>query len=116
MGFKTLVIFTGYEVLFLLFSLTGVVAYQMLTGKINLKGLLENKIRNENGVTLERVQLIIFTSISALYFILHVINDPSQFPTVPPEMVTLMGGSSLVYLGGKAYSFRKRSARRNPLN
>ena len=114
MNFKTLIIFTGYEVIFLLFSLTGVVAYQLLTGKINLKGLLEDK--EKGGLTLERVQLIAFTMISALYFILHVINDPSQFPTLPPEMVTLMGGSSLVYLGGKAYSFRKRSARRNPLN
>jgi hypothetical protein len=74
-----------------------VVAYQILTGKINVRGLLSNG----GGFSVNCVQLLMITTGGALYYLLQVVADPAQLPGVPEELLAVMGGSGLVYLFGQ---------------
>jgi hypothetical protein len=80
-----------------------VVTYQILTGKIEVKGLL----RNGDGFSVNRVQLLMITIGGALYYLLQVVADPNvmaepaKLPGVPKELLYVMGGSGLAYLFGQ---------------
>jgi hypothetical protein len=97
----TLVTFAEYEIGFLLTALIGVVAFQMLSGRIITQGLLSEK--SENGVVTvspARVQLLLFTLAMAFY-VLSQIAYSHQFPTIDVKWLVILGGSHSIYLGGK---------------
>jgi hypothetical protein len=84
-------------------GLAAIVFYQMLTGRINLQGMLWEK----NGATdysWGRVQLLFFTIIFAFIYIGKVLQDPTRFPEIPQALLVLLGGSNLGYLGQKTYN------------
>lgn len=101
-----------WEVLLFLLALTAAVTVQLLTGEINTRQLLYGRIsgrrRKEDQYYFspERVQLLIFTLAAALHYVALVFTNsqPGRFPNVPATWPAILGGSNLVYLGGKAYS------------
>ena len=104
---ETLTAVVRFEIWFLLGSLALVVAYKMLTGGINMKGLLDDKKDKQTaGFSPARVQLLILTLFGAGYYLLLTVKDgyPTEFPEVPQELLALVGGGNLVYLGAKARS------------
>lgn len=104
---ETLTAVVRFEVWFLLGSLALVVVFKMLTGGINMKGLLDDKKDKQTaGFSPARVQLLILTLFGAGYYLLLTVKDgyPTEFPEVPQELIALVGGGNLVYLGAKARS------------
>jgi hypothetical protein len=101
-----------WEVLLFLLALAAAVVVQLLTGDINTRRLLCGRIsgrrRKEDHYYFspERVQLLIFTLGAALHYVALVFTNsqPGKFPDVPEAWPAVIGGSNLVYLGGKAYS------------
>jgi hypothetical protein len=87
-----------------------VVAWKLLTGGIRLDYLLygSRRDRTDGGYTEffspGRVQLLIVTILTASYYVLQVIHDPTKFPEIPAAWVAALGGSQAIYLGGKAQS------------
>lgn len=103
----TLVAFLCFEIWFLLIGLMLIVIYQILTGKINTKRMLFEK-NGSCSYSPGRVQLLLLTLISVFYYILEVINNPTQFPKIPQELLLILGGSNIIYLVSKAYSLFRR--------
>ena len=82
-----------------------VVGFQILTGKINVQGLLNDK-SSDGGFSPGRLQLLVFTIGGAVSYLFLVLDNPKlgQFPDVPNELLLVLGGSNLFYLAGKFYS------------
>lgn len=100
----TLMTFARYEIGFLLAALMAVVAFQILTGRINTRGLLSEK--TEKGVLAispARLQLLLFTLAFAFYVLSQVVKS-RQFPEIETKWLLILGGSHSVYLGGKGLS------------
>ncbi len=78
-------------------------AYRLLTRRINLSGLLGDG--SETGaVSPERVQLLVTTiavSVNILRTALH--GTANAFPKISPATLTIFGASSFTYLGVKAF-------------
>jgi len=85
-----------------------VIAWRLLTGQIRLDYLLCGDRRDKGGDTTffspARTQLLIVTMITAGYYLLQVIHDPTTFPRIPVAWIVALGGSHAIYLGGKAQS------------
>ncbi len=112
----------AWEIKGFLVALFAIVAGQLFTGEINTKNLLygrkndaDQPFTDANGVkrlksenTLyfspERVQLLMFTLSTALYYLTQVMNNqnPGKLPDLPNSWTATMGGSNAIYLGGKA--------------
>lgn len=92
------------ELTLILGGLALVVVYKLLTGAINMRGLLDDK--KSHTLSPERVQLLVFTVMGAGYYLLLAIQQaPSgKLPDIPGEALLLVGGSQAVYLGGKTWS------------
>lgn len=91
----------------LIFGFAAVVLLQMMTGRISLVGLLDSK--DESGratFSPARLQLLIFTVVVAAQYLHAVLVNPRQdsLPSLPPEVIAALGGSQVVYLGGKAFT------------
>lgn len=104
-----LMTFARYEIEVLLGTLAAIVAFQILTGKINTKGLLSD----ENGVfSPGRLQLLLVTLACASYVVSQVMESITQgapaFPTLDPKWLLALFGSHAIYLGGKSYSLFKQ--------
>jgi len=99
-----------WETVVFLGGLAGILLWRIASGQISLANLLEGDVRKADGTgfTTEaspgRVQALILTLYVALYYILQVINNPKQFPVLPPELITALGASHGAYLIGKAKS------------
>lgn len=106
-----------WEGVILLGGFFGIVFWKLLTGRISLSGLLDGDQFDGASLTTSfspgRAQLLIFTVVSALYFLLQVIRNPNAFPNVPNALLVALGGSQAVYLGGKGYSLLYRSGPNN---
>jgi hypothetical protein len=93
-----------WEAFLFLGGLAAIVAVQLLTGQINTDGLF----RGEDGEEFSpaRVQLMVSTLGAAFYYLSQVLANqtPGSFPPVPQTWPILLGGSNLIYLGGKAYA------------
>lgn len=90
------------EVFLLLGALFVLVVSFLLSGQINLRGLLHGK--KGDGTTYfspERVQLLLVTLGTAFQYLLKVQKDPSHFPPIDASWLAIFGGSHFVYLGGK---------------
>lgn len=96
-----LVSFVRLEVAFLLGGLLLVVVYQILTGKINLRGMLNDE--ETGNLSPGRVQLLAATLFGALIYLAQAATSRGQLPEIPPALVLALGGSNIVYLGFKAF-------------
>jgi hypothetical protein len=92
-------------------GLFGVIAWRLFTGGIGLECLLYGDRRDRRSDTgyssffsPGRTQMLIVTSLTAIYYLLQVIHDPTTFPKIPAAWVVALGGSHAIYLGGKAQS------------
>jgi hypothetical protein len=90
-----------YEMFFLFGALAFIVGYRLLTGRINTKGLLQDKVTKEFSPG--RLQMLIATAGIAIYFVVQVIQT-EKLPQLPQELMLALAGSHLLYLGGKTYS------------
>ncbi len=90
----------------------GAVFWKLANGSIPLDRLLEtgaSPSRDENRgaaasstASAGRAQSLVVTLFVALYYLIHVIQNPRQFPELPGTLVAILGGSQSMYLGGKA--------------
>ncbi len=96
------------EVLIFLGALACIVAVQLLTGQISTDGLLraDGHGGKSDEISSARVQLLVLTFGSALYYLSQVATNPTPgtFPPIPETWPVVLGGSNLLYLGGKAYA------------
>ena len=104
---QTLMKFTRYEIEFLLGGLAAVVAFQIITRRINTKGLLSNKEKDgAEGFSPARLQLLMFTFGVAFYVLGKVLSSiaagAAAFPNIDPNLLVVLGGSHALYLGAKA--------------
>lgn len=96
---------------FLLFAgFFGVVFWKLASGTIPLDRLLETGVRASQGAdsssaSAGRAQSLAVTLFVALYYLIHVIQNPRQFPELPQSFVAIFAGSQTIYLGGKAWDF-----------
>jgi hypothetical protein len=92
---------------FLLFGgFFGVVFWKLANGAISFDQLLENSASPSQGgsssPSASRAQSLGVTLFVALYYLVHVIQNPKQFPELPGTLVAILAGSQSMYLGGKA--------------
>jgi hypothetical protein len=98
-GIAELITWEGLAFLLFLF---GVVVVQLLTGQINLSGLLAKK-EGDGSFSPERVQLLLATLATASQYLSKVLQDPTQLPQVPNSWLLLYGSSHALYLGRRFY-------------
>lgn len=96
----------NWEGLILIVGLFGVVFWKLCTGEIALDQLFEGDSGEDDDqtsyVSAGRVQMFVVTISAAGYYLLQVIQNPTQFPAVPSGLVAALAGSHAIYLGGKA--------------
>lgn len=96
----SLIIFVRAELVLLFCALAALVAYQLLTGTINLKGVF---LDAKGDFSPSRIQLLVATlAVAGGYLV-----EPKQISSASAGVSALMGGSSLTYLVQK---FRAMSA------
>ena len=114
---ELLVKLVQFEVWGFVAALAGLVFYKMLTGQINTDGLLNTKFGPGKGnISPERVQLLLMTLGAALYYLMQVPEAPKgQLPDIPNGWPAALGGSNMLYLGGKFYNkfFADDSSKKN---
>ncbi len=89
-------------------GLLAILGYQMLTGRINTRGLIRDKRTGQ--LSPGRIQLLVFTLAGAMYYGMLLASQPDRFPPVPDALLYLIGGSQAAYLSGKAALFRRVAA------
>ena len=97
----------GWELVFFLSALTAIVIFQLMTRRINTAGLLRTKLGRSRGqLSPHRVQLLLITIGTAMYYVLQVSDTAKSgtLPDIPETWPAVLGGSNLLYLGGKAYA------------
>jgi hypothetical protein len=108
-----------------LFASFAVVTLWKLCQSVSFAGLLRSR---DGTLSPGRVQLFVVTVLTALQYLLTVIHDASHLaaihdpshlaaiPPIPANLVWALGGSQVVYLGGKAWSMfgLKRSNMEKP--
>jgi hypothetical protein len=104
---QTLMKFTRYEIEFLLGGLAAVVAFQIITRRINTKGLLSDKASGAGNFSPARLQLLIFTLATAVYVLAQVMQSIAgggqpHFPEINPNVLVVLGASHALFLGAKA--------------
>jgi hypothetical protein len=101
-----------FELLGFLCALAGVVLFQIVTRRINLEGVITHK-GGSDQVSPERIQLLLATiAASATYLNQVATTTTGKLPEIGPEWLYLMGGSSGIYVAGKAwvtYNIKKRN-------
>jgi hypothetical protein len=102
---STLLTFVRYEMFFMLGGLILIIGFRMVTGRINTAGLLRDKISRK--MSAGRLQMLIATLIIAVYYVVMVLQT-KELPALPREYLLALGGSHLLYLGGKTYGMLAR--------
>ena len=91
-----------WETLFLVYGLVGLVVASLASGGINTNGLLfGTKGDGTTYLSPERVQLLLITLVTAFQYLQTVAQNPTILPPVDGTWLALLGGSHIVYLGGK---------------
>jgi hypothetical protein len=91
------------ELMGFLYGLAAIVAFQMLTGRINVTGLLRQKDGSAQ-VSPERIQLLLATLAAAANYLGEVAKSSTgTMPDVSNNWLYLMGGSSGLYALRKAW-------------
>jgi hypothetical protein len=107
MSVTRLILFVRLEVILFLGGLAAIIAYRMLTGRINTHYLLFGTRKNGTKyLSPERVQLLLFTLGTAMFYVMQVAEtrEAGVLPDIPIKTLALLGGSNAIYLGGKAYT------------
>jgi hypothetical protein len=111
---KPLSTLATWGMLILLGGFFALVFWKLVTRGIRLDELLQGDQWEETRLATSfspgRAQLLIFTLLLAVHFLLQVIHDASRFPQIPPAWLAALGGSQAGYLGGKAYSMLGKKA------
>ena len=112
---------TGRAGIILISGLTGIVLWKLMTGDITVNGLLRGDAKSATGEMAPyfspgRVQMLMITILSAGYYLLQVIHDPSHLPEIPTPILVGVAGSHAIYLGGKAQAMFLSRARDLLLN
>lgn len=95
------------EALCFLFALAAIVGYQILTGQINMQGVLRRKDGTEQ-TSPERIQLLLATLAAAAHYAGQAMSAPSgTLPDVDRNWLYLTGGSSGIYVLQKAWNIYK---------
>lgn len=96
---------------FLLFGgFFGVVFWKMATGSVPLGQLLETGGPTSSS-SASRAQSLAVTLFVAFYYLIHLIQNPKQFPELPGALMALVVGSQSIYLGAKALDLLSQSWR-----
>ena len=93
-----------FEALAFVYGLAVIVAVKVLTGQINLSGLIRRK--DGSGQTSpERLQLLLATIAAGARYLTQVAQAPNGImPDIDNSWLYLMGGSSGIYVLHKAWS------------
>ncbi len=120
-GFNFLSKLIQVEIWIFLVGLMSSVFFLIITKKINFRGLLFTKASNRT-YSPERLQLLIFSLIFVVYYLLDVrhnlnscqlTNFPCKMPQIRTEFLFALGGSNFAYLWGKLSSIiRERRSER----
>ena len=99
---ETVAVMLRIEIWGFLIGLGAIIFYRMVTGAINTKGLLQDKGAG-GGFSPARLQLLISTIVVAFYYLGQALSSTNtgKFPTIPNEMLLVLGGSHTLYLGSK---------------
>ena len=97
---RSLQIAAQWELIILVVSLGAVTLWKVFQ-TASFRGLLRS---GDSSMSPGRIQLLMLTSLTAMQYLLATIHDPSHLPTVPPDLVKVLGGSQAVYLGSKAWT------------
>jgi hypothetical protein len=74
-------------------------------GKLFQTASFQGLLRTSNGsLSAGRVQLLVFTVMTAMQYLLATLHDPSHMPAIPSWLVAGLGASQAVYLGAKAWA------------
>jgi hypothetical protein len=104
-------LFAKWEGFLLLGGLFGIVLWKLANGSIALDQLFEGDIRDRDTksgqgystyVSAGRVQSFVVVVSLALYYLLQVAQNPTEFPKLPAALIEALAASQLLYLGGKA--------------
>lgn len=95
-----------FEIWGFLSLLGAIIAYRLLTRRIPLKGLFLRK-DGSTAVSPERIQLLLATMAVSADFIGKVAKG-NTIPDIDPQWLYVMGGSSGIYVVGKALTTFKR--------
>lgn len=127
-------VFVRCATLLFLGALAAIVAFQLLTGRIRLRGLLSTKERASEAtdgggrlpapgpevpwtgrpgrqVSPIRIQLLLVTTGVAAYVLVDAVRLPGTPPHIPAAVVLLLAASHALYLAGK---FNSLILGRNP--
>lgn len=88
-------------------GLLAIVAFKLLAGRINTRGLLEHKKAGKTGnFSPGRLQLLIATLGGAAFYFSEIFGaaETGAMPPVPDELLLIVGVSNVAYLGGKIHS------------
>jgi|SRR5271169_906176 len=93
-----------FEALGFIYVLAALVAYQMLTGRINTMGLLQQKDGSQQ-TSPERIQLLLATLAAAANYLTEATRSTNgTMPDISNNWLYLMGGSSGIYVLRKAWT------------
>jgi hypothetical protein len=95
-----LISFARWELIVLAVSF-GAIIFWKLWQTASFAGLLRS---SDGTLSPGRIQLLILTVMTAMQYLVATIHDPTQMPTIPSTLVTVLGGSQVVYLGSKAWT------------
>ena len=107
--------FLRYEIAAIVGGFALVVAFQLVTGQINLRNMLAEKDGSGRYSPI-RVQLLVLTLAGLGYYVLKLFDSTDAggaitLPRLPAGLVAVLGGSNLVYLSGKYYALLMRRIR-----
>lgn len=86
-----------------LLGLVLVIAFAIVGGRISLRGLLTEPLTGQKAFV-SRPQLLLVALSAATTFIvagMAAVGTTNRFPEVPTTMLAIVGGSHLVFLGGR---------------
>ena len=94
------------ELLGFLCALCFIVAFKILTRRINVAGLFSRK-GGSGSTSPERIQLLMATIVMSAKYVTSVAQSKSSgaLPDVDAQWLYVFGGSSAIYASGKALTF-----------
>lgn len=94
---------TYYSTLVFVAVLSGLIGFKLLTGTINTRGMLQNKMTGKFEP--ERFLLLLMTLAGAAYYFSLALESlgSQKMPPVPDLLLEIIGGSNALYLTGKTY-------------
>ena len=105
-------VLSGYVALILVFFFGFMVLIDIVRGKIDLRYLISEE---DGSASMSRFQLLIFTFVIALSFVLLVVSsNPPSFPALPREVLILLGISATTYGVSKGIQKSAEMAQNQP--